>query len=33
MKINATIFSKPQQDQLKRGIGTERLRMQPNKYR
>lgn len=23
MKINGTIFSKPQQDQLKRGIGTE----------
>lgn len=23
MKINATIFSKPQQDQLKRGIGAE----------
>lgn len=23
MKINGTIFSKPQQDQLKRGIGAE----------
>lgn len=23
MKINGTIFSKPQQDQLKRGIGEE----------
>lgn len=23
MKINGTIFSKPQQDQLKRGIGVE----------
>ena len=32
MKINGTIFSKPQQDQLKRGIGAELDKLATTKY-